>query len=210
MTTLPRGRLDPKLRHFSIAHDKAYILPALRAALATQPSDCRLLATPWSAPAWMKGNDSLDNVGERGTAPWLRVWALGGVHRQVPAGLRSSGCADPGADPRQRARQPDALSGDEHVVGQHRDLDQPVPGARARARRACTRSSTAADYGWGTPSAAQAAISGPAAPDLSGIAWHCYFGSPSVMSSLHTRVPGSTRSSTSARPGSARSPSLRS
>ncbi len=32
------GRSDPQLRHFSIAHDHAYILPALRAALSLNPA----------------------------------------------------------------------------------------------------------------------------------------------------------------------------
>lgn len=50
---LPPGRRDPELRHFSIAHDKAYILPILRRARAINPH-LKLMASPWSPPGWMK------------------------------------------------------------------------------------------------------------------------------------------------------------
>ncbi len=50
---LPAGQTDPALEHFSIEHDKAYILPALKLAIEFNPQ-LGLLGTPWSPPAWMK------------------------------------------------------------------------------------------------------------------------------------------------------------
>jgi glucosylceramidase len=41
------------LANFSIAHDKAYIIPLLKQALGLSPS-MKLVAAPWSAPGWMK------------------------------------------------------------------------------------------------------------------------------------------------------------
>ncbi len=55
---MPPGHADPELIHFSIDHDRAYILPALRDALRLRP-DLKLIASPWSPPAWMKTSDSL-------------------------------------------------------------------------------------------------------------------------------------------------------
>ena len=49
---------DPELAKFSIDHDKAYILPALREARKLNP-DLFLFSTPWSPPAWMKFNRSM-------------------------------------------------------------------------------------------------------------------------------------------------------
>lgn len=49
---------DPELKHFSIAHDRAYILPMLRAAAAVNP-ELFYFSSPWSPPAWMKDNNSL-------------------------------------------------------------------------------------------------------------------------------------------------------
>jgi len=44
---------DSQLSHFSIAHDLQTVIPAIREALAVNPS-LKIIATPWSAPAWMK------------------------------------------------------------------------------------------------------------------------------------------------------------
>ncbi len=53
------GSTDPELRQFSVAHDQAYILPAVKAALAANPQ-IKVEALPWSPPAWMKTNGSLN------------------------------------------------------------------------------------------------------------------------------------------------------
>ena len=55
---VPAGQTDFRLKHFSIAHDRAEILPLLRQALRLNPN-LKVMATPWSPPAWMKTNDSL-------------------------------------------------------------------------------------------------------------------------------------------------------
>ena len=52
------GTTDENLDYFSIAHDQAYIIPTIKQALAINP-DLKIMATPWSAPAWMKTNESL-------------------------------------------------------------------------------------------------------------------------------------------------------
>jgi glucosylceramidase len=49
---------DPDLRHFSIDHDRAYIIPLLREALARNPS-LKIIASPWSPPGWMKTSGSM-------------------------------------------------------------------------------------------------------------------------------------------------------
>ena len=55
---VPAGQTDPDLKQFSIGHDQAYIIPVLREALAINPR-LKIVATPWSAPGWMKTSDSL-------------------------------------------------------------------------------------------------------------------------------------------------------
>src|SRR6266700_1835075 len=49
---------DTQLTQFSIERDMAYILPALKQARTLNPQ-IKFLATPWTAPAWMKSNGSL-------------------------------------------------------------------------------------------------------------------------------------------------------
>jgi len=52
------GAPDPDLKRFSIDHDRAYILPALRLARQMNP-DLFLLGSPWSPPGWMKDNGTM-------------------------------------------------------------------------------------------------------------------------------------------------------
>lgn len=55
---MPAGQTDYDMRRFSIAHDRAEILPLLRQALALNPQ-IKVIGSPWSPPAWMKTNRKL-------------------------------------------------------------------------------------------------------------------------------------------------------
>jgi glucosylceramidase len=52
------GNADPQLKRFSIDHDREYIIPILREALALNPN-LKIIATPWSPPGWMKTSGSM-------------------------------------------------------------------------------------------------------------------------------------------------------
>ena len=54
----PAGQTDYGQRHFSIAHDQARDPAAAARGQAFEPA-LQIVATPWSAPAWMKTNQSL-------------------------------------------------------------------------------------------------------------------------------------------------------
>lgn len=54
----PGGAADPKLEHFSLKRPREYVFPTVRAALKINP-DLKVMASPWSAPAWMKTSGSL-------------------------------------------------------------------------------------------------------------------------------------------------------
>ncbi|MWC26905.1 S-layer homology domain-containing protein [Paenibacillus sp. MMS18-CY102] len=56
---MPPGQTDENLDHFSIDHDSAYMIPVLQQALAINPQ-LKIMATPWTAPAWMKTNGALN------------------------------------------------------------------------------------------------------------------------------------------------------
>lgn len=55
---MPEGESDPELSRFSVAHDEADIIPLLKKAVALNP-DVKLMASPWSAPGWMKTSGSM-------------------------------------------------------------------------------------------------------------------------------------------------------
>ena len=54
----PPGRTDPQLASFSIDANRADVLPVVKRALALNPQ-LQVMASPWSAPGWMKTTDSL-------------------------------------------------------------------------------------------------------------------------------------------------------
>lgn len=54
----PLGRTDPPLASFSIDANRAEVLPVVQHALALNPR-LQVMASPWSAPGWMKTTDSL-------------------------------------------------------------------------------------------------------------------------------------------------------
>ncbi len=64
---------DVGMKHFSIAHDEAYILPMLREMRRVNP-DLFLLSTPWSPPGWMKTYGSM--LGGWMTNKYLAPYAL--------------------------------------------------------------------------------------------------------------------------------------
>jgi glucosylceramidase len=186
---MPRGRADPHLTHFSIAHDSAYILPALRQVRLSNPG-VRLLASPWSPPAWMKANGALDNVGHRGS---LRASAAGPWARYFVAFLRAYAHAGvPIAsltlqnEPSQATTYPGLeLPESAEASWLVHDLDPALRAARLKPRI------YGSDLGWGPfgSAYAQALAAGRVAGALSGIASHCYFGSPDVIDTLHRRNP---------------------
>jgi glucosylceramidase len=53
---LAKGETDVDLARFSLGPDRAEVVPVLKQILAINPA-IKILASPWSAPAWMKTND---------------------------------------------------------------------------------------------------------------------------------------------------------
>ncbi|NYF79567.1 glycoside hydrolase family 30 protein [Granulicella arctica] len=64
---VPAGETDPNLTSFSIAHDLTNTIPLLQ-SIASINSNLKVIAVPWSPPAWMKTNGSMDGVSGASTA----------------------------------------------------------------------------------------------------------------------------------------------
>jgi glucosylceramidase len=185
------GRTDRRLRHFSIAHDRAYILPALRRA-AHLNRRLYVEGVPWTAPAWMKTNDQLDNRGDHGA---LRRRDDGSFARYLVRFVRAYD---------RHGVHVDALAPANEPVAETSYPGMYLPSAlearfvrrqlRPALRRAQLRPALLGwDLSWGrlpesSPlTRATHAARGPA--PLTGIAWHCYYGSPAAMTALHGVAP---------------------
>jgi glucosylceramidase len=70
---LSAGATDRDLSQFSIRGDKEDVIPVLKAILAVAP-DISIMASPWSAPAWMKTSQSLNGGSLK--PEWYDTYAL--------------------------------------------------------------------------------------------------------------------------------------
>lgn len=184
---VPAGHTDPTLAHFSIAHDRAYIIPALRQARALNPS-LRLLANPWSPPAWMKANDRLDNKGHSGQVLASAYPALAQYFVKFLKSYAAAGVPVNEITPQNEPGVPTAYPGAQLDFG---DEAQFISGSLAPALRnaGLNVGIYGDDLSWDTVPYADGLASGPAAPSLAGIAWHCYRGQPGVMGTFHVQFP---------------------
>lgn len=56
---------DVELKHFSIDHDREYLIPLIHAANEVAgEEEIKILASPWSPPAWMKTNGQMTEGGK--------------------------------------------------------------------------------------------------------------------------------------------------
>ena len=53
---MPAGQTDPQMSHFDLGPDRADVIPVMQEILQLNPR-IKILASPWSAPPWMKTNN---------------------------------------------------------------------------------------------------------------------------------------------------------
>jgi glucosylceramidase len=179
---VPRGRLDPRLRHFSIVHDRAYILPVLRQIEQIDPQ-VEYLASPWSPPGWMKSNRRLDNIADRAT---LRGSAYGPyaqyfvrfMRAYAAAGVRIAAITpqnEPGVGTTYPGLSLNPASEASFIAGHLRP---------ALAAAGLKPQIYAGDAAWADAPYSNAVTSTSALASLSGVAWHCYHGTPDAMAAM--------------------------
>ncbi len=183
------GGLDPSLRYFSLGHDRPYILPALREALTLNPA-AEIIATPWTPPEWMK---IFNTFGNNDDASYLLPSEYGALANYFVKFLRGYAQAKvpvaavtPQNEPGQGTWYPGLNLPEWAEASFVADYLKPAL-RRARLKTAIF----GYDYSWSTlvPPYVSSLLTGPAGQDLAGIAFHCYYGSPTVMSTLHRQEP---------------------
>jgi glucosylceramidase len=63
-----------ELKYFSIEHDKKYRIPFIKRSLEAANNNIKILASPWSPPAWMKTNGSMLHGGKL-RLEYRQTWA---------------------------------------------------------------------------------------------------------------------------------------
>jgi glucosylceramidase len=184
---LPFGESDPTLSDFSIAHDLQYIIPAVKQALVINPK-LEILANPWSPPAWMKTNDSLDNPNAQGSLLPSAFGPFAGYLVKSIEAYEGAGVPIAAITP-----QNEPSSGQLGTAYPGLTLPEPdeadlIDTYLRPALRAAGLDTPiyGGDLSWDSlPYAAGLSSSG-----VTGIAWHCYYGSPVAMTQLHEQQPG--------------------
>jgi len=187
----PPGGTDPTLSSFSIDHDLSYIIPTLQEALLVNP-ELEVFANPWSPPAWMKTEDTLDNPDGQNA---LQSQYYGTFAKYIVKFIQAY--QNEGVPITAIAPENEPSSG--QVATQYPGMTMTEPDEAAFIAQDLSPALQAAglhtkiygnDLSWDSASYAGALASGPAASDLAGISWHCYFGSPTVMTQQHQATPG--------------------
>jgi glucosylceramidase len=198
---VPAGETDFALRHFSIAHDEAQILPLLRRARQLN-SSLTVMATPWSPPAWMKTTGSLvggrlkdDPAIYQAYARYLVKFVQAYAAAGVPVDYLS-------VQNEPQNRHPNAYPGTDLPVRQQVKV---IEALGPLLRKASPRTKILAyDHNWAThPGDVDSTppgespetdypyeiLSSTAAKWVAGTAYHCYSGEPSAQSALHDAYP---------------------
>lgn len=181
----PDGQPDPQLKHFSITPNLGDVVPATRAALAVNPH-LQVMASPWSAPAWMKDNNSLvkGKLSPRHYDAFAR-YLLKYVDAYAAEGIpifaltvQNEPDFEPGDYPGMRLNAPERA----RLIGDHL--------GPLLAKRGSKPLLFDWDHNWDKPQEPLGVLDDPVAGRyVDGVAWHCYGGEPSAQSKVHDAHP---------------------
>lgn len=182
---LPAGQVDPQLQHFNVTSNLRDVIPTVREVLSVNPQ-LRIIASPWSAPAWMKDSENLIGGAllpqfESTYADYLVKYVDTYRGYGIPI-FALTLQNEPGFIP---------LT--------YPGMDLPAP-TRARIIAQYLGPALAShkpktlilgwDHNWDEPEQPLSVLADPdAARYIDGIAWHCYRGSPYAQSQVHRAYP---------------------
>lgn len=181
---LPTGNTDLDLANFSLEKDKTGVIALLKEILAINPK-ILILATPWSAPLWMKDKDSF--VGGRLQAQYYDVYAKYFV--KYIQQMKAEGIVIDAVTP-----QNEPLHGGNNPSMEMSALEQTnfIKNNLGPAFKAAniTTKIIAYDHNCDNPNYPKAILADPAAnPFVDGSAFHLYAGDISALSNVYNAYP---------------------
>ncbi|MET9438454.1 ricin-type beta-trefoil lectin domain protein [Streptomyces sp. NPDC006551] len=184
---LPAGQTDPTLSKFSIAHDLQDVLPLTRQAAQLNPS-LTLVASPWTAPAWMKDSGQLNGgwlkAEHYGTyadyfVKYLQAWRDQGVPVDYVTAQNEPTCC---SDYPSMSWNASGLA--------YFTKNELLPELQAAG---LPTKVLAHDWNWDTYDAYAAQTVNDAAvrshPNFGGVAWHGYGGNVAKQTEIHHQYP---------------------
>ena len=177
---------DPELKKFSIAHDRAYILPMLQEARRVNP-ELFLFSSPWSPPGWMKSSNTLFG----GTIREANFGAYAEYFRRFLRDYKAAGVeidavtVQNEVDSEQQGKMPQCLWGQQDEIAFAKQYLAPaLRGAGLKTKIWIL------DHNYDLWGRVLDELSDRELADaVDGVAWHGYLGHPSAMSLVHDQHP---------------------
>ncbi|WP_457389844.1 glycoside hydrolase family 30 protein [Roseateles sp. P5_E1] len=182
---MPPGQTDPELKNFSLNTERADVIPAVKQALALNPK-LQVMASPWSAPGWMKTTDSL-------VQGQLKPEFYGAFARYMVRyveSMRAEGVPifaltlqnEPHFEPPDYPGMRMTPATRATVVGQHLGPLLKAQGLKTQILEW--------DHNWDEPWSPLSMLSDATARKyVSGVAWHCYAGDVAAQSQVAQHFP---------------------
>ncbi|WP_457444194.1 glycoside hydrolase family 30 protein [Roseateles sp. P5_E4] len=182
---MPPGQTDPERKNFSLNTERADVIPAVKRALALNPK-LQVMASPWSAPGWMKTTDSL-------VQGQLKPEFYGAFARYMVRyveSMRAEGVPifaltlqnEPHFEPPDYPGMRMTPATRATVVGQHLGPLLKAQGLKTQILEW--------DHNWDEPWSPLSMLSDATARQyVSGVAWHCYAGDVSAQSQVAQHFP---------------------
>jgi len=182
---LPFGQVDPSLQHFNVVANLRDLIPTVREALSVNPQ-LRIIASSWSAPAWMKDSENLiggallpqfESTFADYLVKYLDTYRGYGIPIFALTLQNEPGFIPvtyPGMDLPAATRA--------RIIAQYLG---PALASRTPQTRILEW-----DHNWDQPEQPLSVLADPdAARYIDGVAWHCYSGSPYAQSQVHRAYP---------------------
>ncbi|NUJ99709.1 ricin-type beta-trefoil lectin domain protein [Streptomyces lunaelactis] len=184
---VPAGQTDPSLARFSIAHDLADVLPLTKQAKQLNPA-LTTMASPWTAPAWMKDSGQLNGG-------WLKSEYYGAYANYFVKYLQAYRDQGIPVDYVTAQNEPTCCDSYPSMSWNGSGLayftkSELLPKLQAAG---LPTKVMAHDWNWDTYDAYAAPTVDDAAvrshPNFGGVAWHGYGGNISKQTEVHNRYP---------------------
>ncbi len=185
------GQTDPSLKNFSIAHDLTAIVPLLKIALGANPA-LHVLSEPWSPPAWMKTNLSM-NAGtlNQAYAPSLAQYFVKYIQAYQAQGIPIYAVAVQNEP--ENPSDPNAFVNYPSMHMEAKDEAAFIGSSLGPALASAGLGKVkilAFEHNWDIASYAQAVLANATASNyIAGSAFHCYGGNESAQSTVKAAYP---------------------
>ncbi|MEU9289535.1 ricin-type beta-trefoil lectin domain protein [Streptomyces sp. NPDC048275] len=184
---VPAGQTDPTLAQFSISHDLADVVPLTKQARQLNPA-LTVMASPWTAPAWMKDSGSLNGG-------WLKAENYGAYASYFVKYLQAYQAQGVPVSYVTVQNEPTCCSGYPSMSWNASGLAYFTKSELLPKLQAAGLSTKvlAHDWNWDVYDSYAASTVGDAAvrthPNFGGVAWHGYGGDVTKQTTVHNQYP---------------------